>query len=229
MPSIARLLLVVSVALPAFGALSPKYKEWREGPVQWVLTRDEQQEWKSIQTDEEAVRFIDLFWARRDPTPGHPVNEFRDEFNWRVKYSDDNFGEPRRRGALTDRGRVFILLGRPTVMGGEGEKDARVAGGEGLGGRITGRSPLAGRTMGARYVWEWTHRDAQKFDMPKIAIYFIGDPSSKKVQRDPQRGDFTGAHAGAMKNMIVAPYAELPAWAPSGGLEPKSPAAPQVQ
>jgi GWxTD domain-containing protein len=219
--SIARFLLVLSLALPAFGALSPKYKEWREGPIQWVLTPDEQQEWKALKTDEEAIRFIDLFWARRDPTPGHPVNEFRDDFNFRVKYSDDNFSEPRRRGAMTDRGRVFILLGPPTGMGGEGERDARTSG---------GGDALAGRTMGARYIWEWTHADAQKFDMPKIEIYFIGDPTTKKVQRDPQRGDFSGAHSGAMKKMIVARYAELPAWAPSGGLEPKfeAPAQPRV-
>ncbi|MGH7607147.1 MAG: GWxTD domain-containing protein [Gemmatimonadales bacterium] len=56
----------------------------------------------------------DRFWARRDPLPATPLNEFRDEFFQRVRFATEQFSEP---GGLagwnTDRGEVFIVLGAP--------------------------------------------------------------------------------------------------------------------
>ena len=51
------------------------------------MTRDEQKKWRAVSTDEQAQEFIDLFWARRDPTPGTYVNEYKQEYDARVKYA----------------------------------------------------------------------------------------------------------------------------------------------
>jgi GWxTD domain-containing protein len=107
-------LLSVFLAASSFAALSKQYADFAKGPSQYLLTRDEQKQWAAIQTDEQAQQFIDLFWARRDPTPGTPANEFRDLVNERMKVADIQFGQAKVPGSATDRGKVFILLGSPT-------------------------------------------------------------------------------------------------------------------
>src|SRR5207302_1630564 len=87
-------------------------------PVQHLMTKDEKKQWKAIKTDADAAAFIDLFWAKRDPTPDTPRNEYREAFDARVKYADDNFTSHRLRGALTDRGKALILLGPPEQVSG---------------------------------------------------------------------------------------------------------------
>jgi len=58
------------------------------------------------------AEFIDDFWAKRDPNPDTPENEFRDEFNRRIDFINSHFREGRR--ALdTDRGRIYLFLGPP--------------------------------------------------------------------------------------------------------------------
>ncbi|MDX1582690.1 MAG: GWxTD domain-containing protein, partial [Thermoanaerobaculia bacterium] len=57
--------------------------------------------------------FVDLFWARRDPTPSTPANEWKAAFEERVAVADEQWDEGRVRGSLTDRGRALILLGAP--------------------------------------------------------------------------------------------------------------------
>jgi GWxTD domain-containing protein len=105
---------VAVVAVAAFAQLSAKYADFAKGPEQYIMTPQEQAQWKQVKTDAEAQKFIDLFWARRDPTPGTPVNEYRDNFEAAVKYADEHFKEGRRAGSLTDRGRVLELLGAPS-------------------------------------------------------------------------------------------------------------------
>lgn len=56
--------------------------------------------------------FIAEFWSKRDPTPETAENEFKDEFERRVEYANLRFNEGRK-GMDTDRGRIYIYLGRP--------------------------------------------------------------------------------------------------------------------
>lgn len=110
------LLSVVSlfVAASSFAALSKEYNDFAKGPTQYLLTRDEQKQWAAIATDAQANAFIELFWARRDPTPATPQNEFRDMIRERIKVADIQFTQGKVAGSATDRGKVFIVLGSPT-------------------------------------------------------------------------------------------------------------------
>jgi GWxTD domain-containing protein len=56
------------------------------------------------------------FWKRRDPTPESESNELRDRFESRVAFADSAFSTESVRGAVSDRGRVFILLGKPRIV-----------------------------------------------------------------------------------------------------------------
>jgi GWxTD domain-containing protein len=62
---------------------------------------------------EDRGEFIKDFWARRDPDPSTPVNEFRERHYARLAMANKAFraGTP---GSKTDRGRIYILLGPPT-------------------------------------------------------------------------------------------------------------------
>jgi GWxTD domain-containing protein len=81
------------------------------GPEQLLLTDAEKQAWQAINSDEEAARFVALFWAKRDPDLSTPQNEFKEEFDRRVAAADRLFARSQLRGAMSDRGRVLILLG----------------------------------------------------------------------------------------------------------------------
>src|SRR4051812_31642267 len=107
--------LAVAVS-PLFAALSKEYAEFAKGPAELLLTKEERKQWKAIGTDEQAKAFIDLFWARRDPTPGTAKNEFRMDFDERVKSADERFHTGYGPGSKSDRGKVFILLGSPTKV-----------------------------------------------------------------------------------------------------------------
>lgn len=212
--------LVVLVATSASAALSQKYKEWRDGPEQWIMTAEEQRAWKQVKTDEEAIEFIDLFWVRRDPTPQTAKNEFRDEFGARVRFSDAKFADRGRRGALSDRGRVFIVLGNPTKSTSAlGYSSFHALGSQtGNIGNPSGGSRLRGGTD----TWTWDREDAAKFDMPKIEVVFVEQLGSSRVNRDPHRPDVMSAMPVAIRNAVVNPdITSVPAWAPRGGLEPK--------
>jgi GWxTD domain-containing protein len=87
--------------------------EWDEGPAEFLLTKQDKKEWKNITTREQAEEFIELFWARRNPDPSVSFNPVRAQFDERVRYDDENFASRGTRGALSDRGKVLILLGPP--------------------------------------------------------------------------------------------------------------------
>jgi GWxTD domain-containing protein len=102
----------------AMAQLTDPWKNWAQGPVQYLLTADEQAAWKKIRTDAEAEKFVNLFWARRDPTPGTPRNEWKEAFDKRVAIADERFTAGKITGSLSDRGKIFVLLGAPSRVAG---------------------------------------------------------------------------------------------------------------
>jgi len=57
-------------------------------------------------------RYLDQFWASRDPTPGQG-NEIREEFNRRIAFANYNYTTTLEPGMRTDRGRIYIKYGEP--------------------------------------------------------------------------------------------------------------------
>jgi GWxTD domain-containing protein len=88
------------------------YKKWVKEDVAYIITDQERTAFKQLGTDEEREHFIEQFWLRRDPTPGTPENEMKEEHYRRIAYSNEHFatGIP---GWKTDRGRVYITYGPP--------------------------------------------------------------------------------------------------------------------
>ena len=232
---------LLALSASAFAAsLSPKYNDWPKGPEQWLMTRDDWRAWKNVKTDEEAQAFIDLFWARRDPTPGTLNNEFRATFEGRVAYADKEYKSQRgKRGALTDPGRVFILLGSPKTAGHTGAQgmntafDAAPAAPVASGGGSTSGGPAGIQDSGYKMSGQLGAKMEWEYDRPGALgltgnVFFIEDITSHDFHYDPQRGNVGGALATAIQRAIVSPdLTAVPAWAIPPHIEYKTVEFPQ--
>jgi len=111
------LLLAILVSLPAAAQknkLPPKHEKWLNEEVVHINTEREREFFLQLITDEQRDKFIETFWRVRDPTPGSPRNEYKEEHYQRLAYANKFLGrETHRRGWQTDRGRIYILLGKP--------------------------------------------------------------------------------------------------------------------
>lgn len=88
------------------------YKKWIEEEVPYIITNEEKAAFKKLTTDDEREQFIESFWERRNPNPGSPENEFKEEYYRRIAYANEHYasGIP---GWKTDRGRIYIMYGPP--------------------------------------------------------------------------------------------------------------------
>jgi GWxTD domain-containing protein len=119
--SLAAALAVAAVA-SARAAESPAVDTKRfPRLVRILLLPDEQALLKELKDDKDRREFQKIFWARRDPTPGTPANEFEDNVRAVWKHSDDLFSYPNQKGSETGCGQVLALLGRPEEILGKND------------------------------------------------------------------------------------------------------------
>ena len=78
-----------------------------------LLLSEEQEALKSLKDDQDRREFQKIFWARRDPTPATPANEFEDNVRAVWKRADEIFSYPNQKGSETGCGQVLVLLGIP--------------------------------------------------------------------------------------------------------------------
>ena len=185
----------LSIAIAAFAAATlalaappGKYADWAGGPVRHLMTAADREQWAAVSTEQEAQEFIDLFWARRDPSPATPENELRDEFDRRVELADVHFTTKRTRGAMTDRGRALILLGSPWQVGGRGPesrapglRDTPTMQDIDAGGGVV---PVPGpRGQAALLTWTYAHDNRPAFVKRKVLeIMFVDDQGDGQWQ-----------------------------------------------
>ncbi|MFP4082965.1 MAG: GWxTD domain-containing protein [Candidatus Aminicenantes bacterium] len=115
------LILVLSIPAHSPGKdraeLADRYKEWLEEEVTYIITPKERDVFLKLNTDKERNIFIQAFWKQRDPTPGTPRNEYKEEHYRRLAYANEFFGRGTPRpGWKTDQGRIYIVLGPPISM-----------------------------------------------------------------------------------------------------------------
>jgi len=110
--AMALTLLVGSSAYAKGDKLSKDDKKWLAEEVAALITAEEIEIFKDLKSKDRKL-FKEIFWARRDPDPMTPKNEFIDEYKERVKTADENIKNVGRKGSRSDMGHVFILLGSP--------------------------------------------------------------------------------------------------------------------
>src|ERR1700678_2137252 len=114
--------------------LETPYRKWLNEDVSYIITDEERQAFKRLNTDDEREQFIEQFWLRRDPTPDTEENEFKEEHYRRIAYANEHYasGIP---GWKADRGRIYITFGPPDEIedhssGGFYERPPEEGGGE---------------------------------------------------------------------------------------------------
>jgi GWxTD domain-containing protein len=83
----------------------------------YIATPDELKLFDSLNLTGKAS-FQKDFWARRDPDPSTPLNEFEIEHYKRYEYVQDTYGQFKggKAGWKTDRGRVYMIYGEPSEI-----------------------------------------------------------------------------------------------------------------
>jgi len=95
----------------AWSALSwGRYEQENIEDLAFILTEKEMEEFRTLSPGEQE-RFLVDFWRALDPTPGTPNNEAMLEHYRRVAYADEHYGTAGVRGAVTDRGKIYIKYG----------------------------------------------------------------------------------------------------------------------
>lgn len=195
--------VLMAIATISFAQLSMEKADWARGPVQFIMTPEEKAQWNAVKSDAEADKFIALFWARRDPTPNTPRNEFRDEFERRVQFADKNFEGPRQRGSLSDRGRILILFGAPS----KALRQAPTSGNQ----LVRPSTPDENQTsteevIGERQTWIYEGANAEKlFGSPHVEFEFVDRLNNHDLRMLPPRIDVTVAQQGIASASIVQP------------------------
>ena len=106
-----KLLFALAGILLAASALAEltKYKDWDKSPEAYFLTTAERAEWKNVATDEDADKFIALYYAKRGG------EAFKQEISRRIAAADQQFKMQRyKRGADSVRGHLLIVMGTPS-------------------------------------------------------------------------------------------------------------------
>ncbi|HET9481883.1 MAG TPA: GWxTD domain-containing protein [Candidatus Polarisedimenticolia bacterium] len=134
--------------------------KWRQGPVKYLLTKPEEQAFRKLKTDDERAAFVQEFWAKRDPVPDTPGNEYREAFYKRAREAAANYTEDNGKGWQDDRGRVYILFGppddtkeAPDLFGSEPSSSGGIPSPGGYGGSASGEGPPPSPTRTVTFIY----------------------------------------------------------------------------
>jgi GWxTD domain-containing protein len=97
------------------------FMRWLDQDVAYIISNEERFAFVQLRNNEEREQFVEQFWQRRDPTPATAENEFKEEHYRRIAYANARFGASEKAGWTSDRGRVYIMWGRP------GELESHIA------------------------------------------------------------------------------------------------------
>ncbi|HEY3120522.1 MAG TPA: GWxTD domain-containing protein [Vicinamibacteria bacterium] len=151
---------LLAAAAPAADKLDKDSKKWLDevGPI---MLPQEERIFRDLKKEDRA-EFQKIFWARRDPSPETPENEFQAEYQKARAEADRRFSVPGRTGSTTDCGRLFILLGEPASIK---------------------RQPSEGSTSpGGRDPEVWTYRDRPRVTFSGGEAQFAFDADCQMPQ-----------------------------------------------
>lgn len=115
-------ILMISLLISSFLFSGQKVKEtdlpsrFRDflNLTRYIIREVEKDVFMQLATDIERDIFIETFWKMRDPTPGTPQNEYKDEHIRRFNYANKYLGRnSTREGWRTDMGMIYNILGEP--------------------------------------------------------------------------------------------------------------------
>ena len=83
--------------------LSPRHNRWLKEEVVYIISEKEKAVFLALESEGDRDLFIEEFWRQRDPIPGTPRNEFRDEHDRRIEFANQTFRPRNAHGRVADR------------------------------------------------------------------------------------------------------------------------------
>jgi GWxTD domain-containing protein len=152
---------------------------WAIQEVPYIISDAERFAFERLRTDEEREMFIQVFWQRKDPTPGTSENEFRDEYYRRIVLANQKYTTGGTPGWKTDRGRILIRVGQPD------EIETHAAGGTYIRSDTNG-APVRTTTFPFE---RWRYRFIDGIGNNVILEFVDKDSSGEyRLEYDPQSG-----------------------------------------
>lgn len=105
--------VLLLAGLGVIGQVPTAWQRWVEQDVVYIIQPEEKRAYLDLRTDEERTEFIRQFWERRDPTPGTPRNEAKEEHYRRIAAANTRYTIPNSPGWRSDRGAMYIRFGPP--------------------------------------------------------------------------------------------------------------------
>jgi GWxTD domain-containing protein len=96
-----------------FAAMNAGELEAAKDPLGLIAESGEMSSWDKSMSLTAKRNFLTQFWGRRDPSPGTPRNEAREQFYQKVEFANRNFrrtGQDQA-GWKSDRGRIYLRKG----------------------------------------------------------------------------------------------------------------------
>jgi len=149
-------------------SMDPKSRKFLD-QIRYIITPQEERIFREM-PPEDRGEFIAEFWRRRDLTPETEVNEFRKQYYTRLAVADRAFraGIP---GWMTDRGRIFILLGQPTDVIKKSMGDASTEFPKGM--RELSSNLLEGGTITERPTEIWVYNQYPDYFSGPLRLVFV--------------------------------------------------------
>jgi len=111
----AIILLMVSGSF-VLGQNEKKLKNWHKEEVNHIITKAEAGEYKKLKNVEDQELYIELFWAKRDPTPSTKKNEFKEEYYQRFVHVEEAFLYGYNKGTKTEQGKIYLYFGQAKIV-----------------------------------------------------------------------------------------------------------------
>ena len=87
-----------------------------EAAYVYLFNAEQRAEFDNLATQQSRGRYLDRFWSTLDPTPETDYNELREMFLRRIEFANLYYDVDIAKGWRTDRGKVLIFYGFPTMI-----------------------------------------------------------------------------------------------------------------
>ncbi len=98
------------------GQNEKKLKNWHKEEVDYIITKSEAAEFRKLKKEEDRELFIQLFWAKRDPTPNTKKNEFKEQYYLRLAHVEKTFLYGYNKGTRTEQGKIYLYFGQAKII-----------------------------------------------------------------------------------------------------------------
>jgi len=115
-PAFFAAIIIMISGFFVFGQIEKDLKKWHKEDVNHIITKAESNAYKKLKNVSDQEKYIELFWAKRDPTPGTKKNEFREEYNQRAAHAEVSFLYGLNKGTKTEQGKIYLYFGQAKIV-----------------------------------------------------------------------------------------------------------------